>query len=122
MILDAQALFSGTATGANGALVGQGPITATAVSTNTIDLSNMGALTGGRNIGVGMDVKFYVKSVQAFNNLTSLTVDLISTTDAALSAGIVVEQSYSRTLAQLTADTVQVTGTLPSIAAGRLRS
>lgn len=112
MILDAQLLFSGAPTGPQGALVGQA-ITATAVSANTIDIGNMATLVGGRNIGAGEDIRLFVKAGVAFNTLTSLTVEFISATDPLLTAGIIVHQTFSRTLAQLTADSVQIIGTLP---------
>jgi Bbp16-like protein len=85
-------------------------VTATAVSTNSIDLG----VTGGalsvsppfRQIGTGEPIGFGVQiDVSAF--LTSgdetYLFEVISTTDAALSAGLVVLESRQFTAAQVTA-------------------
>ena len=119
MILDAQALFSGAPTGLNGALVGQAITVASTVSTNTIDLGSLAGLVGGRNIGAGETVRVIVKSGVAFNTLTSFTIELITTTDPALTAGVVVLTTVSRTLAQLTADTNQMIAFVPILPLAR---
>ena len=56
-------------------------ITATAASTNYIDLGATGKVVGGtvnltRDIGKGQPLPIRVQAVEAFNNLTSLTIDL----------------------------------------------
>jgi hypothetical protein len=66
----------------------QGPITATARSTNIIDIGAAGtayghAATVPRDIGKGTDIEVTVTVVQAFNNLTSLKVALESDDDVA---------------------------------------
>lgn len=84
MYVDANLVLSGSAVG--NTVTYQTVTGATAVlSTNTVDLSQ------ARDIGEGNDlvkVRFQVGTV--FAGLTALTVDVISTTDAALTAGIVV--------------------------------
>lgn len=62
MILDNQTLFSNAQA-----------ITATAASTNVIDLAPI-ASGVVLDIGVGSDVPLFIQVVEAFNNLTSLTV------------------------------------------------
>ncbi len=104
---DKEALCSGTISTTTGAITGQA-ITATAVSTNTYDAGV------ARDLGPGEELDFFVSTDAAFNTLTSLTIDLITATDAALTTSIVVLQSVSRTLAQLTADTVLWTGRVPN--------
>lgn len=56
-------------------------ITATAASTNSIDLGNWGTVYGQssalvRDIGKGNPVPFLVQVVETFNNLTSLKIDI----------------------------------------------
>ena len=84
MYVDANLVLAGSAVG--NTISYQTVTGATAVlSTNTVDLTN------ARDIGEGNDllkVRFQVGTV--FAGLTALTVELISTTDAALTAGIVV--------------------------------
>ena len=108
---DLQTLCSGTVSTSTGAITGQA-ITATAVSTNTYDLGV------ARDIGTGTEIDFFVGSDAAFNTLTSLTIDVITSAAADLSTPTVL-QSYSRTLAQLTADTTQVVGRVPNGGAQR---
>ncbi len=84
MYVDANLVLSGSAVG--NTITYQTVTGASAVlSTNTVDLTN------ARDIGEGNDlvkVRFQVGTV--FAGLTALTVELISTTDAALTTGIVV--------------------------------
>jgi hypothetical protein len=56
-------------------------ITATAASTNAIDLGATGRVLGGsvnlvRDIGLGQDIPLRIQIVEAFNNLTSLAVTI----------------------------------------------
>jgi hypothetical protein len=56
-------------------------ITATAVSTNVIDLGATGRVLGGsanlvRDIGLGQSIPLRIQVVEAFNTLTSLTVTI----------------------------------------------
>lgn len=105
MIMDKEALLSGTVATATGVITGQA-ITATAVSTNTYDLGV------ARDIGAGEELEYFIKSGVVFNTLTSLTIDLITSASADLSTPTVL-QSHSRTLAQLAVDSVQVRGRIP---------
>jgi hypothetical protein len=90
------------------------PITlASTISTDTYDQQ------GARNSGAGEPVFFEVRCVQAFNLLTSLDVQLISTTDAANTAGIVVHATQNFPLAQLTANTILWRSLLPPVRAGQ---
>jgi len=66
-------------------------ITATAASTNVIDLGNPGTPYGApsalkRDIGRGEPVPFFVGVTEVFNNLTSLTIAVQVDTTAAFSA------------------------------------
>lgn len=104
-LLDTQTLVSGV--WSNTGIAGQA-ITATAVSTDSYDIAV------SRDIGAGSDINFLVKTVAAFNLLTSLTIELITATDGALTAGIVVQQSRTILLAGLTANTTIWQGMVPS--------
>ena len=55
-------------------------ITATAVSTDTIDLSQ------ARDVGVGEELKFALTIDQTFNNLTTLAPQVITSAAASASA------------------------------------
>lgn len=73
-------------------------ITATAVSTDTIDLSQ------NRDIGIGHDLAWVITVTEAFNNLTSLTVQVISASTADLGTNqTILIQTDAIVLAQLTA-------------------
>lgn len=65
--------------------------TAAAVSTNSIDLGNS---TPKRAIGTGTPMVFGV-SIDVLLSATSMTLEVISATDAALTAGILVHSSRS---------------------------
>ena len=69
----------------------QQAITATAVSTNVIDLLPTGTVYGHaaallRDLGIGNKIPLLVQVVQAFNTLTSLTIALQGSTDEAFSS------------------------------------
>jgi len=115
MILDLQSMFSGTVA-ADGTKTAQGPVTATAISTNVIDLRQPnGAPTVVDNGILGIDMYLVVQTIQAFNNLTSLTITLESDSTANLATAPVVHfSSGAILLAALVANTVQVRTLLPS--------
>ena len=68
-------------------------VTATAVSTNTIDLGV------ARDIGQGMDLYMVFTVTENFATLTSLTIDVITDDNAALSSGAVNASTGAITLA-----------------------
>jgi hypothetical protein len=97
MILDNYLVVSGTVP-ATGVITGQA-FTATALSTDTIDLSQ------ARDIGEGQDLYMIFTVVAAFAGLTSVTIEAIGATNAALSAGVTVIGSAGTVLlANLTAN------------------
>lgn len=95
MIMDRTALFSD----------GQA-ITATAASTNLIDLGATGTVYGAaaamtRDIGPGNRIPLIVTVTQSFNTLTSLTVSLETDDNASFSSATTIWTSPAYTLAQL---------------------
>jgi hypothetical protein len=95
MIMDATGLFSE-----------QQAITATAASTNSIDLGATGTPYGSasaiaRDVGKGEGVPLYCGVVEAFNNLTSLTISIETDDNSAFSSAVTVWTSPAYTLAQL---------------------
>lgn len=89
MILDRTGLFSD----------GQA-ITATAASTNLIDLGPIGAgMT--REVGFGTVVPLAIAVTQSFNNLTSLTISVETDDNAAFATPTTVYTSPAYTLAQV---------------------
>ena len=88
-----------TVSGANnpGTAISGQAITATAVSTNTIDLGT------ARDIGEGENLYMVFTVVEAFNTLTSLTMNVITDDNAALSSGTVIASTGAVVLANLTA-------------------
>jgi hypothetical protein len=88
-----------TVSGANnpGTAISGQAITATAVSTNTIDLGT------ARDIGEGENLYMVFTVVEAFNTLTSLTMNVITDDNAALSSGTVIASTGAVALANLTA-------------------
>lgn len=94
MIMDRSLLFSD----------GQA-ITATAASTNLVDLGATGTPYGGtaivRNIGHGRPVPIVVTVTQTFDALTSLTITLETDDNASFSSATTAWTSPAYTLAQL---------------------
>jgi|LauGreDrversion4_2_1035121.scaffolds.fasta_scaffold362416_2 hypothetical protein len=88
-----------TVSGANnpGSAISGQAITATAVSTNTIDLGT------ARDIGEGENLYMVFTVIEAFNTLTSLTMNVITDDNAALSSGTVIGSTGAVVLANLTA-------------------
>lgn len=84
MIFDAENLFSD-----------QQAVTATANSTNVVDLGATGTPYGNaealkRDIGKGNKIPLRVQVTEDFNNLTSLKIDLVTSDSATLASGNVV--------------------------------
>lgn len=95
MIMDRTALFSD----------GQA-ITATAASTNLIDLGATGTVYGAssamvRDIGPGNRIPLFVTVTQSFNNLTSLTISIETDDNSSFSSAATIWTSPAYTLAQL---------------------
>ena len=91
-------------------------ITATAASADTIDLGPLGGTPTAnliRNIGVGEEIYLVIRVGQAFNTLTSLTVDVQTDDNTAFSSAAVVATTGAIPLAQLTANTVVRVFALP---------
>lgn len=96
MITDVLLTVSGANTPGS-AITGQAITTATAVSTNTIDLGT------ARDIGEGESLFMVFTVVEAFNTLTSLAMNVITDDNAALSSGTVIASTGAVVLANLTA-------------------
>lgn len=83
MILDVTLLFSEDQA-----------ITATANSTNVIRFNAMGTAPGNtsalspRNLGAGNELPLLIQVTQDFNNLTSLTIDLVTSAAASLTSPV----------------------------------
>lgn len=82
-------------------------ITATAASTNVVDVGAAGTAFGhaaalARDIGKATEIPLYISVTQAFNNLTSLKVSFQSDDDVAFGTAnnVVAERTY--VLAELT--------------------
>ena len=88
-------------------------ITANAGSVDQIDLGPLGQGQTIRDIGVGEDLYLVVRSVAAFNNLTSLTFTLQTDDNAGFASPTQVWASAAIPLAQLTANRVQAIVNLP---------
>ena len=91
MILDNQTLFSNAQA-----------ITADAGSTNQIDLSPLGASII-RDIGPGSQVPLFIQVVEAFNDLTSLTVSVQVDNDRSFGSPTTVVSTAAIPLASLVA-------------------
>lgn len=112
MILSANQLFSDDQA-----------ITATAVSTNVIDLGVAGtpydaAAALNQDVGKGAGVPVLIQVTEAFNNLTSLTIT-IETSDAAALTSSTVLSSEVIALADLVAGKQTFTQVLPNGVTGR---
>ena len=103
MILDAQLMFA-TAQA----------ITGDAVSENTIDMGAYGA-TNFRDLGGGAPIRVFMNVTVAFNNLTTLDLELITDADPALGSPTVVAILKRIVLADLTIDTLHDLGSLPGL-------
>ena len=113
MILDLQTMFSG-AVALDGTKTAQGPITATQISANVVDLRNAPIPALVEEGIQGCDVWLEVKVAQVFNNLTSLTITLESDVTANLATLPVVHASFTVLAAALLAATTVVRFLLPS--------
>lgn len=81
-------------------------ITATAASTNIVDLGATGTIYGYssamvRELGYGNDANIYVGVTESFNNLTSLTISIETDDNSSFSSATTVWTSPAYTLAQL---------------------
>lgn len=95
MIMDRTLLFSD----------GQA-ITATAASTNLVDLGATGTIFGYsaaqvRDIGLGQEVELFVGVTQTFNNLTTLTISVETDDNAAFASANTVYTSPAYVLTDL---------------------
>lgn len=88
-------------------------ITATAGSVDQIDLGPLGQGQTVRDIGVGHSQYLVIRTVAAFNNLTSLTFALQTDDNAGFATPAQVWASAAVPLAQLTANRVQAIVNLP---------
>lgn len=112
MMFDLNTLMSGTVSAA-GVRAGQA-ITATAVSTNSID-TRVNSLPASVDLGeFGQDLWLVVVIPVAFNNLTSLQVELISDSNANLTTSPVSHFSKAILLAGLIAGANVVRVQVPS--------
>jgi hypothetical protein len=92
MIFDNQTLFSDNQA-----------ITATARSTNVIDLQQIGIPYGNverlsRDLGKSDDVPLLIQVTETFNNLTSLQVDIQTSDDPAFGSGVVTHSTTGAVL------------------------
>ena len=115
MQIDLQTTFSG-ATALDGTKTAQGPITATQLSTNIIDLRSVSGLPSNVvDEGIeGVDVFLNVRTIQAFNNLTSLTITLESDSNSNMATAPVAHYGVTIPLASLGANRDLVRVQLPS--------
>ena len=95
MIFDATTLFSNAQA-----------VTATAASTNIIDLGATGTVFGGtaaitRDIGKGREIAIRASVVESFNNLTSLTIGVETDDNAGFASAKTVWTSPAYALADL---------------------
>jgi hypothetical protein len=98
-------------------LDGQGRVTGQtapqAITATAVSVDSVGLLQAGRDVGPGEEVRFQVRVGAAFNNLTSLTVELVASTVTALTSPVVLVQSAAIPLAQLTAGRTIFEGVIP---------
>lgn len=95
MIFDATTLFSNAQA-----------VTATAASTNIIDLGATGTVFGGaapitRDVGKGREIAIRASVVESFNNLTSLTIGIETDDNAGFSSPKTVWTSPTYAVADL---------------------
>lgn len=113
MLMDVNSIFSG-AIAADGTRTAQA-ITATAISTNVIDARQPGGTPATKDEGMfGQDLWLDVVVVQAFNNLTSLTITLESDSASSMASAPIVHFSKTIPLASLTAGSNPVRVQIPS--------
>lgn len=108
MILDRSEMFSNSQA-----------ITATGASTNVIDTSATGTVYAAasalaRDLGKGTRVPVAIRTVQNFNNLTSLKISYQVATDAAFTTPVTVIESPAYTLAQLNGGVILQPDTVPT--------
>lgn len=111
MLQDVNSIFSG-AIAADGSRTAQA-VTATALSTNVIDLRNSGLLALKNEGIVGQNVYLNVDVIAAFNTLTSLTITLETDSTSNLATSPTVHLTFSVLLAALAAGTKVVQVALP---------
>jgi hypothetical protein len=113
MLQDVNTIFSG-AIASDGTRTGQA-ITATAISTNVLDLRSgrTTPVTADESVS-GPELYLLVVVTQAFNNLTTLTITLESDSAATLASAPVVHASQAVALAGLTLGATVVRIQLPS--------
>ena len=109
MITDRLLVVSGT-NNPGSAITGQGPITATAVSTDTIDLGT------ARDIGEGRDLFMVFTVIVAFAGTGSVNMQVVTDDNAALSSPTVIGSTGAVAVASLTAGAQYVVPIPPSVA------
>lgn len=112
MMFDVNSLFSGTIS-ANGTRAGQA-VTATGISTNVLDTRINGAPALVDLGEYGRDLWLDVVIPVAFNNLTSLQIELISDSNSNMTTSPVSHFSKTIALAALTAGANPVRVQIPS--------
>lgn len=113
MLQDVNSIFSGTIA-SDGTRTAQA-VVATAVSTNVIDARQPAGTPTLKDEGMfGQDLWLVVNVIQAFNNLTSLTITLESDSTSNLATAPVVHYSRTIALAALTAGSTAVRVQIPS--------
>ena len=109
MITDRLLVVSGS-NNPGSAITGQGPITATAVSTDTIDLGT------ARDIGEGNDLFMVFTVVVGFGGTGTITMQVVTDDNAGLSSPTVIGATGAITATSLTAGTQYVVPIPPAVA------